>query len=477
MSDSEIKNTTFEKKLQNIPLARQQPLRKMTIFIKPAIPQSEDVFKLSTIDQIMPRKHMAFLFCFELAESDKLNAIKQLQSGLESALADMPQFAGEMQLADNKRNELQLFLGPDSAVFFEENHTWSGKSFTELKAAHFPISLLPEDELLSEAAKTDNGLQVMMIKATFIPGGLILAVQVHHSFTDAKGAEMFLKAWSKHASAHFQCRKLDVEPLDEEALERWRLSYGSKKVKAEDFPEFKDALYQVSGTKSEVVPSLWSMSKEKLEELQVFVSSPTPVSKTEALAAFLACHLYRARFGSDTDSNRQINDITLYAASDLRSRIEPPLAPSFIGNASMIVPVLTTLDQLINVSGPSLNSIASQIHEAVAKYDTTAVKKRISFYNGQPSIGAKRPNLNYYPGPNTLITDTSEICYYSLDWGGSLGQIDCFRTVGMSASTGNCSVYPKLRDGSIEIFLRHEKEVVDALAISEDFSRFVKPVS
>lgn len=443
-----------------------------TTFIRPAIPQSEDVVTLSTIDQIMPRKHMAFLFCFELSENERVTAIKQLQNGLESALADMPQFAGEMQPADNDRNELQLYIGPNSAVLLE-NESWSGKSFTELKHAHFPISFLPEDKLLPSAAATETGVRVMMIKATYVSGGLLLAVQIHHSFTDAKGAEMFLKAWSKYASAQSQGRRLEAESLDDAALERWRLSYG-KKAKAEEFPEFKDPPHQLSSN-DEVIPTLWQISKKSLEELHAFVSNPTPISKTEALAAFLTCHQYRARFGN-ADSNRQINNITLYAASEVRARMEPPLAANYIGNASMIVPVPTTLDQVLSVSGPALNNIASQIHQAVIAYDTVAVRKRVGFYNGQPSIGAKRPSLNYYPGPNMLVTDTSEICYYSLDWGGPLGTIECFRTIGMSASAGNCSVYPKLRDGSIEIFMRHEKKVVDVLAASKEFSRFASLV-
>ena len=73
-----------------------------------------------------------------------------------------------------------------------------------------------------------------------------------------------------------------------------------------------------------------------------------------------------------------------------------------------------------------------------------------------------------------LIADTSELDTYSLDWGSSLGQIDAFRTIGTSVSTGSCSVHPRLRDGRIEIFLRHEKRVIEAMRMSKELSRFAR---
>jgi hypothetical protein len=469
----------------------QKSMAATITFVKPVVSQSENVVRLSTIDQIMPRKYMASLFCFRRNESTSPDLVAaQLRKGLGAALAEAPHFAGEIQPAPGQRNELQLYTGPESNVLFRDCRQWTGANYDELVDAHFPTSLLPDDDLLvptENTATESGGIRSLVIQANFIPGGLLLAVQVHHSLTDAKGSELFFSSWSRHTRTQCQGRPVDLKPFDEQALERWRLSYGSKKGKVEEFPEFREGPGQQRTTAGPeekmgtVIPSIWQISPEQLDDLKNFASaqasSAMHVSKAEAVAALLCCHIYRARYGHGSNLEHQASSVTLYVASDIRSRLEPPLPPDYLGNASVIVPVPIplTIDQLCAArDGAVLNDIAATIQRAVIGYDTTAVRQRIGFYNSQPAIGSRRPNLNYWPGPNMLIADISELNTYSLDWGSSLGQIDAFRTIGTSVSTGSCSVHPRLRDGRIEIFLRHEKRVIEAMRMSKELSRFAR---
>jgi len=469
----------------------QKSMAVTIIFVKPVVSQSENVVRLSTIDQIMPRKYMASLFCFRRNESTSPDLLAaQLRKGLGAALAEAPHFAGEIQPAPGQRNELQLYTGPESDVLFRDCRQWTGANYDELVDAHFPTSLLPDDDLLvptENTATESGGIRSLVIQANFIPGGLLLAVQVHHSLTDAKGSELFFSSWSRHTRTQCQGRPVDLKPFDEQALERWRLSYGSKKGKVEEFPEFREGPGQQRTTAGPeektgtVIPSIWQISPEQLDDLKNFASarasSAMHVSKAEAIAALLCCHIYRARYGHGSNPEHRASSVTLYVASDIRSRLEPPLPPDYLGNASVIVPVPIplTIDQLCSARDDAvLNDIAATIQRAVIGYDTTAVRQRIGFYNSQLAIGSRRPNLNYWPGPNMLIADTSELDTYSLDWGSSLGQIDAFRTIGTSVSTGSCSVHPRLRDGRIEIFLRHEKRVIEAMRMSKELSRFAR---
>lgn len=320
----------------------------LTTVVRPSIPQSEHVVRLSTLDQCMPRKHLTFVFCFQLdGNISPCTIIRQLKQSLAAALTELPQFAGVIQPAKNDRKEVQLYIEPESGSLFRscslsQNDGSSAQgtewSFDGLAKAHFPLSYIEDRfQVPSETMATPSGVRCLAVQANFINGGLILAIHVHHSLTDAWGFAQLLSSWSRHMQLCSQQRPNKLQPSSRNATNRWQLSYGTKNMRLQDVPEFRDASIlgptQNGGTvdTSILTTVVWHISREHLESLRVTASSgassEAQVSSIDALLALLWRHISLARWSSSDGKIGQVQSSVLCVPVSLRLRMVSIFGP------------------------------------------------------------------------------------------------------------------------------------------------------
>ena len=449
-------------------------------YIRPTRPHSEEVVQLSVMDQLMPRRHMCYLLCFRHSPTaTPQTAIRHLQAGLAAVLTEMPQFAGELQQRSSSKNELVLVLSPESEVLFRISERMHQAEYDSLINGMTKGPLVADDQLAIPAAElqTENGgTRAFVVQATVVSGGLLLATSIHHSLADAKATEVLFESWAKHTAEQSHGRKSVIQRAHDDTTARWRLSYGPINAQMDSFLELygPKATYQAPTIAEQVVASTWTLSPQKMQELKDSVSvSDVQVSTSDLVCALIARHVYKARKQYESTSTPWPESVLLYVTSDMRSRLEPPLAKNYLGNASVAVPVAVDLSNLLeNPVSVALSTLAANIKTAIDKFDTLALRSRLGFYKAQPFYGSVVPKFEYYPGPNMLITDSSSMSFYSMNWGSVLHTMDYFRSVGQTHSVGQCALNPKRRDGTIEFQMRHDLRVVEAMRDDKGFSGF-----
>ncbi|KAJ9662034.1 hypothetical protein H2198_001576 [Neophaeococcomyces mojaviensis] len=458
-------------------------MEKSDVMVRPSRPHSEEVIQLSVMDQLMPRRHMSYLLCFRHTSTcSHSTTIQQLQTGLATVLTEMPHFAGELRQRSSPKKELELFLDPYSHVLFRVVDATNQLNYEDVVKSMHEKPLVADDQLAVPAIdlQTDNGgVRAFAVQVTIVSGGLLLATSIHHALADARATEVLFESWSKHTAKAATGRSDAIEILPHEATARWRLSYGPQDVQVDNFLELcgPKGTYKAAKIADRVVAATWTISPQGIQKLKDFVKSDVQLSSSDLVCALIARHVYKARIQHEHASVPWPSSILLYVTSDMRSRLEPPLAKNYQGNASVAVPVAVNLDTLLDESTPNaLGTVATQIKHAIDTFDTNSLRSRLSFYKTQPFYGSVVPNFEYYPGPNMLLTDSSSMSFYSFSWGPVLQTTDYFKSVGLTHSVGQCALNPKRRDGSIELQMRHDQQVVEAMKSDKDFTCFFELV-
>lgn len=420
---------------------------------------------------------MSYLMCFKQDDANlSSSVVEDLQEGLAMALTELPQFAGELRKASSNKNELELILGPSSGVLFrvcKQNTEYEAltKALVEGPQVTEEELCIPVDQLHVKY----GGLSAFFVQATIVNGGVLLATSIHHVLADAKGSEIFFESWAKHSAQRSHGRSSSVNLISEDAIARWRLSYGPRDHKMDSFLELLSPRSDFVGARpaDHIVKSTWSISNELLQQLKNDVSSMgTQISSSDIMCALIARHVYKARLEYESQQSWP-ESVILFVTSDMRSRLEPSLAKNYIGNASVAIPVAINLQTLLSETmNDALITIAASIKTAINEFDTAALRSRLGFYQNQPFYGSVVPNFQYYPGPNMLITDSSSMGFYSLDWGTKLHKMGKFRSIGQTHSIGQCTLNPKRADDTVELQIKHDLRIVEAMKQDKGFSQY-----
>ncbi|KAK8167648.1 hypothetical protein IWX90DRAFT_484135 [Phyllosticta citrichinensis] len=159
-------------------------------------PERED-FPLSDFDHIPNRCYTLVSLTFNLEEEDDRQVIiDNLIIGLQRTLSQYRSLRGTLQ-SDVATGRLWIREYKHSTVEFTTNWIDGPEddfpSFEALEMTDFPAAMLDGDSLLpSHVTRKEtlprggNGdnVPVLVAQANFIPGGLILALAVHHSCSD-----------------------------------------------------------------------------------------------------------------------------------------------------------------------------------------------------------------------------------------------------------------------------------------------------
>lgn len=473
-------------------------------------PLSDEIIRLSTLDQQAQRNYAKLLVIFKLDQRIAADDIVQhLKHGLEVALTEYPDFASTlMPVPNSDRKELELRLGADSGVPIRVlrhqgrvidkapncSNLWTYGGYSELTNYHFRVADIPQELLFIPHMKPGDtpttGLAACSIQLNIIDGGLIVGFCWHHSVCDAHSVNTLLKSWAHHTKASITQGTVGPPEIPpEQSRERWRLDYGRKDARIDQLPEYAiDSMARAPKTNDSVhfldypdiatIPhtiSVWYFAADKLQTLrnslsQTISESGSWFTHSEAVSALIWKHLSLARQLGDNTAGGEESLFT--TRLDYRARITPPFHDKFIGNLNE--PNARARVPLQEVCSPSnsqsLATLAQVIRTATGDLDEAAVRTVIGLVDSLPAVTDLTWNYNNFPGADLGVTDMSGLDTYQLDWGGALGQPTCVRSY--SRERGIVYVLPQDRNGGIEVQIQCEKESLERLKSDKAFTQY-----
>ena len=237
-----------------------------------------------------------------------------------------------------------------------------------------------------------------------------------------------------------------------------------------------------------------------LARLKQAASPPFPstdwISTNDALCALLWRCITRVRTHLASTllppppSSSSPPPLNLALALEARRRLIPALPAEYLGNAAFYCPVTSTLSTVISAHTP-LSAVALLIRAAVTGFDDRKMRgvigllQSISSYSATATATAaatKPPQISLHervyedPLRGLIITSWADMGLYELVWGAGLGGVESVRVPEIVLPTGTpiCGVFPRRRDGGLEVVMCLEEEAIKALRADEEFGGWVE---
>jgi hypothetical protein len=320
---------------------------------------------------------------------------------------------------------------------------------------------------------------VFAAQANFVNGGLLLAVGVHHSACDASALEAILSTWSENTavvsgSSH-GFSTFDIPSNDRSPLMQGELASGTD-ISA--FPEYvlrptpHAAGGDVGGMQSFEMPPLSShlfhFSPESLVKLK---ADAMAFSSHDALCAFIwqRMTLARIRSGVFTNPPSEAETTRLGFAVNIRSRVSPPLPPSYMGNASMAC-VTRRIEVVSLTSSDGLRQAAAAMRRSLTEFNSPSrITSTIGLLTSRPDPTDFKLNFHAFLGPDVVETSWADLGVYRLQWGGAIGSLDAVRMPGEGAD-GSVMIMPRLKDGGLDVIIGLSTAAMEKLFDDKEFT-------
>ncbi|KAI8168882.1 Trichothecene 3-O-acetyltransferase TRI101 [Colletotrichum sp. SAR 10_70] len=334
------------------------------------------------------------------------------------------QFGGRLQINDQTGQYTIKATDNDvvelSVKYHNEPEDDYVPSYYSLEMEAFPPMLLDSKKLLprtmtEKQTLTQHGdfleddAPVTMFMVTFIRGGLVLGVGLHHLATDVSGLDGFLQSWAannRNLVAGLPLAPFDYSIMDRALLthsdtlpdvERWtELDQKLKTVKLLDAaPQAPPPEFKMPAT-SEV---LFHFPKSKTDQLKSAASSTDPdtwVSSFDSIMALCWRCVSRARQSSSSGDTTT----TLMFAVNGRGRLKPQLARHYVGNVAMLSRSELTFDEV--VAPDAFPRLAALVRAANVEVDDNLYKSVVEWVAGVPDKRRIGLNMNAFLGPDVV---------------------------------------------------------------------------
>ncbi|KAF7549648.1 hypothetical protein G7Z17_g6254 [Cylindrodendrum hubeiense] len=288
--------------------------------------------------------------------------------------------------------------------------------------------------------------------------------------------DAIVSTWALNTAAAAGCNSFTT--YDTPSHDRTPLMQGMPGAQVDDFPEY---ILQPSADVSapqmpagfELPPLKAHIFRFSPEALASLKAAAAAFSTHDALCAFIWRHMTLARRvpGAPASAPAAGNDDSsaLAFAVNIRGRTSPPLPPTYLGNASMLsmtsrlsVSTLTTDTGLIQAAGAIRKSLK-------ALSSPSRVPLTIGLLSSRPDATDFKLAYNAFLGPDVIATSWADLRIYQSDWG-SLGTVQSFRTPGEGAD-GVITVFPRLKDGGLEVTVALEVGAMGRLLEDEQFNK------
>lgn len=419
--------------------------------------------------------------CYPLQNVADSVVVDTLSKGLESLADRFPWVAGQVVQEDKIFKIKPLARAPQLVV--KDLRDNPSLSFSALRDAQFPASLLDEDAIAPRKTLTmlepdAKNLPVFIAQANFVAGGLIITFVAHHQTMDLVGEVHMMSLLAK------LCRG---ETISEEDI-----SAGN--INRRDVIPLLDASYvpgpelahlqpspaqSVEGIPTEApeppAKATWAsflFSPSSLSSLKSIASSTLPsdcafISTDDALSALIYRHVARSRLPRlpHTTTSKYTR------AVDVRPYI-PSIPPTYPGMAQSLVHFSQSIGSLAE---ESLSSLAAKVRAAVdpktsnVAYVTRAMATVLARAEDKNIVGFTGP-IN--PTSDFMLSSWAKAGAYSLDYG--FEQPEAVRRPQFTPFEGLGYFIPKRKDGEISVMLSLLDEDLERLKADEDFVKFGK---
>ncbi|KAH6994661.1 transferase family-domain-containing protein [Fusarium venenatum] len=438
--------------------------------------------KLTPLDMNLPRLYGArWVLCFPLLPgSDKLQVYKKLKQGLAHTVVSIPWISGTIGPEDGQdpdNGRIQIVESSGSLLFPYNDLTGVMSSYAELKEQNFPLSALSTAQLGPIDVMPQGAIQpVFATQANFVEGGLLLTVGVHHSACDASALDTIVSTWAHNTAAVSDGIK-SFAPFDKQSNDRYPLMEGNLDTESGDSYGYQ--LMPTPSGSNHISPNfempplssrLFHFLSESLKNLK---ETAEAFSTHDALLAFIWQHMTLARLKSGVFANPpgDADMSALCLAVNVRSRMSPPLPPSYLGNASM--PCVTEkLPVSAITSDASLPRVAAIIRKSLAAFNNPGrVSATIGLLNSRTNPTDFKLAFHGFLGPDVVESSWTDLGVYGNVWG-AMGMLDAFRVPGEGAD-GAITILPRLRDGSLEVVIALKTEAMEKMIDDKSFAEAV----
>ncbi|KAK4545581.1 hypothetical protein LTR36_002931 [Oleoguttula mirabilis] len=460
----------------------------------------QHVYRLSSIDQSLLRTYIRYCLCFPCEDADISEVTNKLLTAVKRTVANIPILAGTVQSMSGSgqsgRLEVSITLEQvDSFVpAFKDHHSDPRvPTYEELSAAAMPaMDLIGTDFTPLPDTPDSEGSPAFAVQASFIRGGLIVALYLHHSVADIHGLAQIMQ----QMSSGMPLRTLSDSDLRHDALEQSRLRdrlLGSRGVRAEPaaHPEYSqtftdgttDASHvqghrgcsRVLGFNLKLVEGMKDLINERFHN-HWYDGREVHISGFNCMAAILWKAVNRASWPRGAPHESQMS--TLMIPVKIRNRVEPPLDDGFFGNAGVHA---STYSAIIRLSMPleltSVQHAASLIRMATANVNEHYVRTAIAAINKREDVIENNIPSHRFD-TSLVVTSWADLPLNEAHLSLGMGKPEWGRKLGRSHSAFGCIVLPvKRAEGVWEVTVQVTEDVMERMVEDQGLMKYVKWVS
>ncbi|CAD6337410.1 unnamed protein product [Miscanthus lutarioriparius] len=296
---------------------------------------------LSNLDLAARRGYTPTVYFFRPNGDPGFFAADIVKGSLARALVAFYPLAGRFGV-DGATGRVQVDCTGEGAVFMTARCDYA---LDELMREFVPCREM-RDLLVPPTSAPNPPCALLFVQVTYLRcGGVVLALSMHHSVCDARGAAHFLETWASiargddvdaNANANapvrpcFDYRLLAARPGPARAV-----LYDHPEYKTEPEPAVVDAC---AGASDDYASAIIVMTKAQVGALKARCPGASTFRAVVALVWQCVC---RARALPPEAETR------LYSMIDMRSRLDPPLPPGYFGNAVVRTSVSATAGELV----------------------------------------------------------------------------------------------------------------------------------
>ncbi|CAM6084182.1 unnamed protein product [Calypogeia fissa] len=248
-----------------------------------------------------------------------------------------------------------------------------------------------------------------------------------------------------------------------------------------------DALARLKdAAKGDLAAKNAAKSDQQMETGGGFHEETVPwISTNDALSALLWSSITRARLcqgkvedastvttvgtvGGEEGAVGQLES-KLGMANNGRRKLNPPLPKTYIGNVNLYS--LTVLPVSSLRLEEALPNVARLVRASVNHIDNKHIRSAARFIDALPDIAALKPGFVPFMGMDLAITSWAEMGLNGLSWGHGVGTVERVRVPAINFD-GLCIIFPKIKEGDLEVFIGLSVDVMKALKSDKFFMSF-----
>lgn len=467
------------------------------------------VIDLSVPDAAAPKHWPMQLMIWQLEDrNDFVKSYEHLKDGLGRLLVEVPALVGN--LARSKEDPRKLTVTIQDGAFvdfpFEDLSAIEAvPSFDDLQRSGFPttglkVPLSPKTSL----GPLVEGSPMMCIKLSQIKGGAVLAFGFSHVLADGAAVAELSRLWALHTAqvsdgVAFQKHKtvtpdeeirtrlstppklntgttldpfLQITPSKEATNFLHKDVASAERAKRRVAEEIMARLTVIEEKREPQSFAIWKLTPDKLKELKHDASSSDQdwISTMDALAGLFWSRIAHIQ----SQSAKGYEKSNCIFALNIRQRLQPPVSHAYIGNCFSPVDAECSLKEMESeVMG--LKAAAQSMRRANKDWNQPRWDAWLNKIIDLPMEQTLDTNHEFVlEKHNMRFNDYSAFQLNILNWGAPLGQVArsrCLRSALPGGAPG-VWVYPRLPDGTLEVWLTCNDSLRQSLLEDPVFRRY-----